>query len=136
MDNSLSLLVAIKFCQALICLPFLVSAAEKTANFPAAVAEVAALGLPAPRATGAAVIALQAGAPAMILLDWFAWAAALALAGFTLLATFLAHRFWALPADRRASARTVFVEHLSIFGGLLLVAAADLAPLSAARTVP
>jgi uncharacterized membrane protein YphA (DoxX/SURF4 family) len=48
------------------------------------------------------------------------------LAGFTLLATFLANRFWELAPASRAMAENQFFEHLGLVGGFLLVAWHDL----------
>ena len=62
----------------------------------------------------------------MILTGWYRWLAALSLAGFTLMATFLANRFWEMiPPDRFAAANSFF-EHLGLIGGFLLAAWHDL----------
>jgi putative oxidoreductase len=55
-----------------------------------------------------------------------AWArpAALLVAGFTVVATLLAHRFWAAPAGQQAAQTIQFLKNLAIVGGLLAVAAA------------
>jgi uncharacterized membrane protein YphA (DoxX/SURF4 family) len=48
------------------------------------------------------------------------------LGGFTLMATFLANRFWSAPLQRRYATEDSFFEHLGLVGGFLLVAAYDL----------
>jgi uncharacterized membrane protein YphA (DoxX/SURF4 family) len=74
-----------------------------------------------------AVIALEVGASIMILTGFYRWLAALALAGFTLMATLIALRFWELPAGHeRFIAANAFFEHLGLVGGFLLVAWHDL----------
>ncbi|MNQ91643.1 hypothetical protein D3C85_1070350 [compost metagenome] len=63
----------------------------------------------------------------MILSGWLRWLGALGLAGFTLLATGIALRFWELPAGQeRFMAANSFFEHLGLVGGFLLVAWLDL----------
>ncbi len=74
------------------------------------------------------VITLELGASAMVLSGRLRWLGALGLAGFTLLATGLALRFWELPAGQeRFMAANAFFEHLGLVGGFLLVAWLDLA---------
>jgi uncharacterized membrane protein YphA (DoxX/SURF4 family) len=51
---------------------------------------------------------------------------ALALAGFTLLATFIANRFWEMAGPERFMSANSFFEHLGLVGGFLLVAWHDL----------
>jgi uncharacterized membrane protein YphA (DoxX/SURF4 family) len=63
----------------------------------------------------------------MILTGFYRWLAALALGGFTLMATLIALRFWELPAGHgRFMAANAFFEHLGLVGGFLLVAWHDL----------
>jgi uncharacterized membrane protein YphA (DoxX/SURF4 family) len=74
-----------------------------------------------------AVIALELGASVMILTGFYRWLGALALAGFTLMATLVALRFWELPAGQeRFMAANAFFEHLGLVGGFILVAWCDL----------
>ena len=73
------------------------------------------------------VIILELAASVMILVGFFRWLGALGLGAFTLLATFLALRFWELPAGmERFMAANSFFEHLGLVGGFLLVAWLDL----------
>ena len=73
------------------------------------------------------VIALELGASIMILSGYLRWLGAFALAIFTLMATFVALRFWELPAGmERFSAENSFFEHLGLVGGFILVAWLDL----------
>ena len=63
----------------------------------------------------------------MILTGFFRWLGALGLAAFTLIATFLALRFWELPDGmERFMAANAFFEHLGLVGGFLLIAWLDL----------
>ena len=73
------------------------------------------------------MIVLELGASVMILAGFYRWLAALALGGFTLIATLIALRFWELPAGQeRFIAANAFFEHLGLVGGFLLVAWHDL----------
>jgi uncharacterized membrane protein YphA (DoxX/SURF4 family) len=74
-----------------------------------------------------AVIVFELTASAMVVLGILRWAGALALAGFTLLATFIALRFWELPSGMdRMMATNAFFEHLGLAGAFVIVAAIDL----------
>jgi uncharacterized membrane protein YphA (DoxX/SURF4 family) len=74
----------------------------------------------------AAVIALELGASALILSGFYRWLGAIALASFTLFATFLALHFWQMPQPERFMTENAFFEHLGLVGGFLLVAWHDL----------
>jgi putative oxidoreductase len=45
--------------------------------------------------------------------------AALALFLFTIVATYIAHRYWIYPAEQRAAQSTNFWKNITIMGGLL-----------------
>lgn len=63
----------------------------------------------------------------MVVSGHLRWAGALALAGFTLLATFIAVRFWEMaPGMQRMMATNSFFEHIGPAGAFVLVAAMDL----------
>lgn len=111
--------------------PFLLSGVTKALDFSGAIAEVRSLNLPWPMATAGGVVALQLGAPLAILLDYWAWAAALALAAFTVAATLMAHAFWSKAGAARARERDTFFEHLAIVGGLCFIILVDLGWLEA-----
>jgi uncharacterized membrane protein YphA (DoxX/SURF4 family) len=63
---------------------------------------------------------------ALILTGIYRWLGALSLAGFTLMATLLANRFWEIPMPDRFMVENTFFEHLGLVGGFLLVAWQDL----------
>ena len=50
--------------------------------------------------------------------------AAIALAAFTLAATYLFHAFWAMPEAQKAMQSLMFQKNLAIVGGLLALAVA------------
>lgn len=117
----------------LLCAAYLQGGLVKAFDLPGAVAEMRHFGLAPAAPLALAVIALELGASIMILTGRLRWLAALALALFTLAATFLANRFWEAPPEARGMAANGFFEHLGLVGAFLLVAWRDLQPNSARR---
>ena len=117
-----------------LCAAYLQGGIVKATDFSGAIAEMQHFGLAPAAPLAIAVIVLQLGASAMILTGFYRWLAALALAGFTLMATFIALRFWELPAGQeRFMAANAFFEHLGLAGGFLLVAWHDLKRVAVSR---
>lgn len=110
----------------LLCGAYLQGGLNKASDFAAALAEMRHFGLSPETPFAVAVIALELVASAMILTGVGRWLGALALAGFTLMATFLALRFWEMAPPARFMAANAFFEHLGLVGGFLLVAWHDL----------
>ncbi|MBY4947575.1 DoxX family protein [Cupriavidus respiraculi] len=106
----------------LLCAAYLQGGINKAANLPGAVAEMQHFGLSPALPFAIAVIVLELGASAMILANIQRWLGALALALFTLAATFMANRFWEVAGPERFMAENAFFEHLGLAGGFLLVA--------------
>ncbi|MBB3655398.1 putative membrane protein YphA (DoxX/SURF4 family) [Rhizobium sp. BK650] len=110
-----------------LCAAYLQGGLNKLTDFAGAVAEMTHFGLSPAPVFAVIVIALELAASLMILLGFLRWLGALALGGFTLMATFLALRFWELPVGmERFMAANSFFEHLGLVGGFLLVAWLDL----------
>jgi uncharacterized membrane protein YphA (DoxX/SURF4 family) len=110
----------------LLCAAYLQGGINKAMDFNAAIAEMNHFGLSPAAPLAVAVIVLELGASALILTGFLRWLGALALGGFTLLATFVALRFWEMPQPERFMAANSFFEHLGLVGGFLLVARLDL----------
>ena len=109
------------------CAAYLQGGIVKATDFSGAIAEMQHFGLAPAAPFAIAVIVLELGASVMILVGFHRWLAALALAGFTLMATLIALRFWELPAGHeRFMAANAFFEHLGLVGGFLLVSWHDL----------
>ncbi|WP_454849872.1 DoxX family protein [Rhizobium binxianense] len=109
-----------------LCAAYLQGGLNKLVDFPGAIAEMTHFGLAPAPLFAVLVIILELAASVMILTGIVRWLGALGLAGFTLLATFLALRFWELPAGQeRFMAANAFFEHLGLVGGFLLVAWLD-----------
>ncbi len=109
-----------------LCAAYLQGGWDKARNFRGAVAEMRHFGLAPAAPIAVATIALQLGASALIVSGWYRWAGALALAGFTAIAAFLADRFWTLAPPERQRSANAFFEHWGLVGGMLLVAWHDL----------
>ncbi|MDF3836672.1 DoxX family protein [Cupriavidus basilensis] len=110
----------------LLCAAYLQGGLVKLTDFAGAVQEMQHFGLAPAAPLAAAVIALELGASLMILAGYRRWLGALGLAAFTLMATFLANRFWDAPPDARFMQANAFFEHLGLVGGFLLAAWEDL----------
>lgn len=101
---------------------FLYAGADKLCHWQESLDEVASLGLPVPRMFAALTVGTQIVGGAMVVTGIFAAIGAVVLAGFTILATVLGHRFWLLRGQSSRREFTTALEHLSIVSGLLLLA--------------
>lgn len=111
----------------LLCAAYLQGGFNKAMDFGSAIAEMNHFGVSPAAPMAAAVIVLELGASVLILTGFYRWLGAVALAAFTLFATFLALRFWQMPlGQERFMAANSFFEHLGLVGGFLLVAWHDL----------
>ena len=109
-----------------LCAAYIQGALTKAFDFPSAIAEMQHFGLYPAAPFAIAVIVFELAASVLVLSGILRWLGALALAGFTLMATFLALRFWEMTPPDRTMAANAFFEHLGLVGGFLLVAWADL----------
>lgn len=111
----------------LLCAAYLQGGFNKATDLASAVAEMNHFGISPATPMAVAVIVLELGAAALILSGFYRWLGAVALAAFTLSATFVALRFWEMPlGQERFMAANSFFEHLGLVGGFLLVAWHDL----------
>jgi len=102
---------------------FLFSAWEKTWYWQDGLAEVRNKRLPLPRLALGMTIAVQGAGGLAILCAWHLALGALALAGFTLAATFLFHGFWREAGAKQRLQLTTFLEHIALSAGLVWLAA-------------
>lgn len=111
-----------------LCAAYIQGGLVKLTDFPGALAEMAHFRLTPPALFAVLVIVLELGASVLILTGLLRWLGALTLAGFTLVSTLIALRFWEQPAGKaRHADANAFFEHLGLIGGFLLVAWVDLA---------
>lgn len=116
-----------------LCAAYLQGGLVKAMDFASAVGEMQHFGLAPAAPLAAAVIVLELGASLMIVSGFYRWLGALALAAFTLMATFLANRFWAAPPAEQFMLANAFFEHIGLVGGFVLVAWEDLNRRASAR---
>jgi uncharacterized membrane protein YphA (DoxX/SURF4 family) len=115
------------FALLLLCAAYIQGPVTKIFDFPGAIGEMDHFGLSPAPLFAVGVIVFELAMSALILSGRWRWLAALALAGFTLAATFVAVRFWEVPAGQgRMMAINGFFEHLGLIGGFIIVALDDL----------
>lgn len=102
---------------------FLPAGLSKIGGFEGTVGYIASVGLPMPTLGAAVAIAVEVlGGAALILGLGTRWAA-LALALFTLVASFFFHNFWAMPEEQQMMQQLMFMKNIGLTGGLLALAA-------------
>jgi putative oxidoreductase len=107
----------------LLALMFVLAGFSKIGGFAGTVGYIASKGLPAASLLAALTIVLEVGGGLAIMFGFFTRWSALALAGFTLLASLIFHAFWSLPADQQMMQQLLFMKNISVAGGLLVLAA-------------
>ena len=114
----------------LLALVFLVAGVRKLMAPAASAGYLAKLGFPAPEVMVWVAIAFELGGAILLILGWKTRWGALALALFTLIATFAAHRFWEFDAAQYANQMNHFLKNLAIVGGMVILAATGPGPFS------
>jgi putative oxidoreductase len=90
----------------------------------------AKLGFPLPEVMVVLAIIIEVGGGLLLAIGWKTRWMAWALAIFTVVATFMAHRYWAFDAQQYVPQMTNFWKNMTIVGGLLMVACFGPGPLS------
>jgi putative oxidoreductase len=109
--------------RALIALLFIPAGFSKIAGFAGTAGYIASKGVPLPELCAAIAIGAELGLGLLILVGLQARWAALGLAIFTFVITFIFHNFWAVEAAQKMMQQQAFFKNLAITGGLLLIAA-------------
>jgi putative oxidoreductase len=104
----------------LIAIMYIPAGFSKIGGFSGTAGYIASKGLPLPEVGAAIAIVVELVGGIMLLIGWKARWAAIALAVFTLAATFFFHNFWAMPADQQMVQKLMFDKNIAIVGGLLL----------------
>jgi len=113
----------------LLALLFLVAGTRKLMAPAASAGYFAKLGFPMTDVLVWVVIAVEIGGALLLILGWKARWAAYALAIFTVIATFAAHRFWEFSDAAQYNAQlNNFLKNLAIIGGMLILAATGPGP--------
>jgi putative oxidoreductase len=120
-------MIAYAFPIARLCLAavFLYSGVDKLWHWRSSIEEVRTDGLPWPAAFAGATVFTQLVGGVLVATGFFAWLGALLLAGFTVAATLLGHRFWLRQGSEFRHELTTSLEHVAIVGGLVLLSLLD-----------
>jgi transmembrane protein len=117
LDNPATLFAA-RIC---LVLPFVAGGLTKLFLWDAGVTETAGLGLHPAWAFNLATLLTELGGSMLVILDRKTWLGAGALGVFTVLATFLGHRFWEYTGPERQMQLNSFLEHATIAAAFILV---------------
>jgi len=117
----IGVIYGVPFARLLMAVVFLYSGQDKLRYWRAGVSEVTELGIPFPSLFAAATITTQLLGGLSIATGIGAAFGAALLAGFTVVATLLGHRFWLLRGEPAKREFTTSLEHVAIVGGLILV---------------
>lgn len=109
---------------------FLQSGFDKLTHLDATAAFVAAGGLPLAPVVAPLVGAFELLGGLAVVVGWQARVAGLLLALFTLTASLLFHRFWAVHAEQAFVQQLLFLKNLGVAGGMLLLYAHGPGPMS------
>jgi putative oxidoreductase len=107
----------------LIALLFVPAGFGKIAGFAGTVGYIASTGVPLPEVAAAIAILVELGLGLLLLLGFQTRWAALGMALFTLVITFIFHNYWAVPPEQVMMQKLNFFKNLAIVGGLLGIAA-------------
>jgi uncharacterized membrane protein YphA (DoxX/SURF4 family) len=123
-------MIAYAFPIARLCLAavFLYSGVDKLSHWRSGIEEVKSDGLPWPAAFAGVTVFTQLVGGCLVATGFFAWLGALVLAGFTVAATVVGHRFWLRRGAEFRHELTTSLEHVAIVGGLLLLSLLDFNP--------
>ena len=107
----------------LLALLFLPAGISKIGGFAGTVGYIGSKGLPMPALGAVIAIIVEVGGSLALISGFGTRFAALALAAFTLVATFFFHNFWGVPADQAMMQQLMFYKNIAVVGGLLVLAA-------------
>lgn len=102
---------------------FLPAGISKLTGFSGTVGYISSVGLPLPTVAAALALIVEIGGGLALLAGFGTRFAALALAAFTLVASFFFHAYWAVPADQAFVTQLLFFKNIAVVGGLLALAA-------------
>ncbi len=118
LQNPLTLIGRLLFA-----LLFLPAGISKIAGFAGTVGYIGAKGLPLPALGAVIAILVEVGGSLALIAGFGTRFAALVLAAFTLVATFVFHNYWGVPADQAMVQQLMFYKNIAVVGGLLVLAA-------------
>ena len=107
----------------LLALLFVPAGIGKITGFAGTAGYIASKGLPLPELGAAIAIVVEIAGGLALIAGFGTRLAALVLALFTLVATFIFHAYWGLPADQAFVQQLMFNKNIAVVGGLLVLAA-------------
>jgi len=107
----------------LLALLFAPAGLSKLGNIGGTVQYMASVGMPAPGLLVWPAIAIELVGGLMLAVGLLSRHAAIALIVFTLVANFMFHNFWAMPAAQVMLNQIMFFKNLALIGGLALIVA-------------
>ena len=114
----------------LLVLMFLVGGYGKITGFDGTIGYMQAYNMPMTQVLAVIAIIIELGGGIMIAVGWKARWAAAALFIFVLVASFIFHAFWTVPADQAQLQNIMFMKNLAIMGGMLYIIVYGSGPLS------
>jgi len=114
----------------LLALIFIIAGFGKITGFDGTVGYMQAYNVPMTQVLAVLAIIVELGGGLMIAVGWKARWAAAAIFIFVLVASFIFHAFWAVPADQAQLQNIMFMKNLAIMGGMLYIIVYGSGPLS------
>jgi putative oxidoreductase len=114
----------------LLALIFIIAGYGKITGFEGTVGYMQAYNVPMTQVLAVLAIIVELGGGLMIAVGWKARWAAAAIFIFVLIASFIFHAFWAVPADQAQLQNIMFMKNLAIMGGMLYIIVYGSGPLS------
>ena len=105
----------------LLALIFIIAGFGKITGFEGTVGYMQAYNMPMTQILAVIAIIIELGGGIMIAVGWKARWAAAAIFIFVLIASFIFHAFWAVPADQAQLQNIMFMKNLAIMGGMLYI---------------
>jgi putative oxidoreductase len=102
---------------------FLPAGIAKLTGFEGTVGYITSVGLPAPTLAALAALVLEIVGGVALIVGLGTRFVALALALFTLVASFIFHAYWSVPADQVFVTQLLFFKNIAVAGGLMALAA-------------
>ncbi len=109
--------------RALIALLFIPAGLSKIGAFAGVTGYIASKGVPLPQLAAATAIAVELGLGLLLLVGFQTRWAALGIALFTFVITFIFHNFWAVDAAQVLMQQQAFFKNIAVVGGLLAIVA-------------
>ena len=101
---------------------FLPAGISKISGFTATVGYITSVGLPVPTLGAILALSVEILGSLALLAGYGTRIAALALAAFTLVASFFFHAYWRAPADQAFVVQLLFFKNIAVVAGLLALA--------------